>query len=92
MATFAVVRNAEVVARRLGGYACGLFLVLPKAINKMKTIRLDERKPLRFRRWFQRRRRAVHDPMLALSMSIFNGERNWGSIFNPAPERENVWG
>ena len=44
----------------------------------------------KLRRWFRARRRR-HDPMLVLSMSIFNSGRSWDRIFNPVPERENVW-
>jgi hypothetical protein len=42
-------------------------------------------------KWFQRRRRS-HDPMLVLNMSIFNFDGGWNRIFNPLPQRENVWG
>ena len=42
------------------------------------------------RRWF-RRRRPTHDPMLVLNMSIFNFDGGWNRIFNPLPQRENVW-
>jgi len=42
-------------------------------------------------KWFQRRRR-WHDPMLVLNMSIFNFDGGWNRIFNPLPQRENVWG
>ena len=42
------------------------------------------------RKWFRARRRR-HDPMLVLSMSIFNSGRSWDRIFNPVPQRENVW-
>ena len=41
-------------------------------------------------RWLHGRRR--HDPMLALSMSLFNSGSSWDRIFSPIPERENVWG
>jgi hypothetical protein len=30
--------------------------------------------------------------MLVLSMSLFNSGSSWNRIFNPVPERENVWG
>jgi hypothetical protein len=45
----------------------------------------------RSRKWFRARRR-WHDPMLVLSMSIFNSGRGWDRTFSPIPERENVWG
>jgi hypothetical protein len=31
------------------------------------------------------------DPMLVLNMSIFNSGSSWNRIFNPVPQRENVW-
>ena len=31
------------------------------------------------------------DPMLVLNMSIFNSGSSWNRIFNPIPQRENVW-
>ena len=31
------------------------------------------------------------DPMLVLNMSIFNSGSGWNRIFNPVPQRENVW-
>ena len=42
------------------------------------------------RRWFRPRRRR-HDPMLVLSMAIFNSGSSWNQIFNPVPQRENIW-
>lgn len=46
----------------------------------------------RFRSYFQRRPRR-HDPMLVLSMAIFNFESGWNRIFNPVRARENgPWG
>lgn len=42
-----------------------------------------------WRKFFQARRR--HDPMLVLNMSVFNFEPGWNRIFNPFPDRENVW-
>ena len=42
------------------------------------------------RRWF-RARRCWHDPMLVLNMSIFNSDSDWKRIFDPIPQRENVW-
>ena len=32
------------------------------------------------------------DPMLVLNMSIFNFDGGWNRVFNPIPQRENVWG
>lgn len=43
------------------------------------------------RKLFRTRRRR-HDRMLVLSMSLFNSGSSWNRIFNPVPERENVWG
>jgi hypothetical protein len=42
------------------------------------------------RKWFRARRR-WHDPMLVLNMSIFNSGSSWNRIFNPIPQRENIW-
>ena len=42
------------------------------------------------RKWFRARRRH-HDPVLVLNMSIFNSGSSWNRIFNPIPQRENVW-
>jgi len=42
------------------------------------------------RSWL-RRRHHRHDPMLVLSLSLFNFEGGWNRAFNPARERENVW-
>jgi hypothetical protein len=56
----------------------------------MKTKNTNKTKVTRPRRWFRRSRRQ-HDPMLVLSMSIFNSDRGWNRIFNPFPQRENVW-
>jgi len=53
--------------------------------NQTKQHQLGSR-----RSWFQRRRRR-HDPMLVLNMSIFNQGSDWNRIFNPIPQRENVW-
>jgi hypothetical protein len=30
--------------------------------------------------------------MLVLNMSIFNLDGDWNRVFNPIPQRENVWG
>ena len=43
------------------------------------------------RKCFRARRRG-HDPMLVLNISIFNSGSSWNRIFNPVPQRENVWG
>jgi hypothetical protein len=43
------------------------------------------------RKWFGPRRRR-HDAMLVLSLAIFNSGSSWNRIFNPVPERENIWG
>ena len=32
------------------------------------------------------------DPMLVLNMSIFNFDSGWNRVFNPIPQRENIWG
>ena len=32
------------------------------------------------------------DPMLVLNMSVFNFDGGWNRVFNPIPQRENVWG
>ena len=90
MAGFAVVRNAQSVARHPGWHARRLCLLQVKGSNEMKTVRLTERNRARPRRWFQRRRRA-HDAMLVLNMSIFNAGGSWERIFNPIAQRENVW-
>ena len=43
------------------------------------------------RKSFRPRRRG-HDRMLVFNMSIFNsGGTSWNRIFNPIPQRENVW-
>ena len=56
----------------------------------MKTKNTNKTKITRPRRWFRRSRRE-HDPMLVLSMSIFNSDRGWNRIFSPFSQRENVW-
>jgi hypothetical protein len=56
----------------------------------MKTTNLKQTSVAKPRKWFQRRRRR-HDPMLVLNMSIFNFDGGWNRIFNPLPQRENVW-
>jgi hypothetical protein len=90
VAGFVVVRNAQPIARGPGRYARRLCLIELKGSSEMKTARLTERNPARRRRWFQRRRRA-HDAMLVFNMSIFNAGGSWERIFNPIPQRENVW-
>jgi len=32
------------------------------------------------------------DPLLVLNMSTFNFDSGWNRIFNPIPQRENIWG
>ena len=54
----------------------------------MSTEKMYQKKS---RRWFRARRRR-YDPMLVLSMWIFNSGSSWDRIFNPVPHRENVWG
>jgi hypothetical protein len=54
------------------------------------TTKLTTPKNRRLRAWFRPRRRR-HDPMLVLNMSIFNSGSSWDRIFNPIPQRENVW-
>ena len=44
----------------------------------------------KWRKRFRARRRQ-HDPMLVLNMSIFNSGISWNRIFNPIPQRENIW-
>lgn len=56
----------------------------------MKTPHLTLSRRWKNRKWFARQRR-FHDPMLILSMSIFNSGRSWEQIFNPIAQRENVW-
>jgi hypothetical protein len=70
----------------------GAFPPLPlKADTKMKPTNLKQTNVAKPRKWFQRRRR-WHDPMLVLNMSIFNFDGGWNRVFNPIPQRENVWG
>lgn len=54
----------------------------------MKTARTKQAKT---HKWFRARRRR-HDPMLVLSMALFNSGSSWDRIFNPVPQHENVWG
>ena len=56
----------------------------------MKTTNLKQTNVAKQRKFFQWRRR-WHDPMLVLNMSIFNSGSSWNRIFNPVPQRENVW-
>jgi len=56
----------------------------------MKPTNLKQTNVAKPRKWFQRRRR-WHDPMLVLNMSIFNVDGGWNRVFNPIPQRENVW-
>jgi hypothetical protein len=54
----------------------------------MNKEKINQKKP---RRRFSARRH-WHDPMLVLNMSIFNFDGGWNRVFNPIPQRENVWG
>ena len=56
----------------------------------MKTTNLKQTNVAKQRKFFQSRRR-WDDPMLVLNMSIFNSGSSWNRIFNPVPQRENVW-
>jgi hypothetical protein len=56
----------------------------------MNRTNLKLNKIKRSQNWFRMRRRR-HDPMLVLNMSIFNSGGGWNRIFNPLPQRENVW-
>lgn len=56
----------------------------------MKTTNLKQTNVAKQRKFLQWRRR-WHDPMLVLNMSIFNSGSSWNRIFNPVPQRENVW-
>ena len=56
----------------------------------MKPTNLKQTNVAKPRKWFQRRRR-WHDPMLVLNMSIFNFDGGWNRVFNPIPQRENIW-
>ena len=56
----------------------------------MKTTNLKQTRVAKPQKRFQWRRR-WHDPMLVLNMSIFNSGSGWNRIFNPVPQRENVW-
>jgi len=53
----------------------------------MNTAKTNQKKS---RKWFRVRRRR-HDPMLVLSMSLFNSGSSWDRIFSPVAQRENVW-
>ena len=44
----------------------------------------------KLQKWFRPHRHG-HDPMLVLNMSIFNSGSSWNRIFNPIPQRENIW-
>jgi hypothetical protein len=56
----------------------------------MKTTNFKQTHVAKQRKFFQRQSR-WHDPMLVLNMSIFNSGSSWNHIFNPIPQRENVW-
>ena len=56
----------------------------------MKTTNLRNANAAKSRKSLRPRRRP-HDPMLVLSMSIFNSGSSWERILDPIPRRENVW-
>ena len=56
----------------------------------MKTRNGSKNKDRWPRSWFGRRR-GQHDPMLVLHLGDFNSGSSWDRIFNPIPQRENVW-
>jgi hypothetical protein len=56
----------------------------------MKTTNLRNLNAAKSRKSLRPRPRP-HDPMLVLSMSIFNSGRSWDRIFDVIPRRENVW-
>ena len=58
--------------------------------TEVKTTNPNEAKVTRSGRWFRRSRR-WHDPMLVLNMSIFNSDRGCNRVFNPIPQRANIW-
>ena len=37
-------------------------------------------------------RSCVSSPSVSRTMSIFNFDGGWNRVFNPIPQRENVWG
>jgi hypothetical protein len=51
-------------------------------------IRIEQRNLGAKRREVISRRRRVHDPMLALNMSIFNYSPGWERVFNPLKTHE----
>jgi hypothetical protein len=62
-------------------------------MQRMNLTDLTQAKARRGRksRWWFRRRRHRHDPMLVLNLSLFNFEGGWNRTFNPVPRHENVW-
>jgi hypothetical protein len=58
--------------------------------NERKMIAMHTKYQKKSRKWFRARPR-WHDRMLVLNMSIFNSGSSWNRIFNPVPQRENVW-
>lgn len=56
----------------------------------MKTTNLRKANTAKSRKSWRPRRRP-HDPMLVLSMSIFNSGSSWERILDPIRRRENVW-
>ena len=55
----------------------------------MKTTNLRKANGAKSRHSLRRRRQ--HDPMLVLSMSIFNSADGWNRVFNPVRRHENAW-
>ena len=59
-------------------------------MNLTNRIEINLNKQRNWWKFLQPRRRR-HDPMLVLSMSVFNFEPGWNRVFNPFNHRENVW-
>jgi hypothetical protein len=57
----------------------------------METTNFEEARVTKPPKWF-RRHRLWHDPLLVLNMSTFDFDSGWNRIFNPIPQRENIWG
>jgi hypothetical protein len=90
VARFAVVRNAQSIARDPAWHARPICLLRLKGVYKMKTTNFRNANAAKSRKSFRPRPRP-HDPMLVLNMSIFNSGRSWERIFDVIPRRENVW-
>jgi hypothetical protein len=56
----------------------------------MKTKDLKQPNASRSQKGFYRPRRR-HEPLLVFNMSVFNSAKVRECIFNPPPQRENVW-